>query len=158
MDRQTKFVIWGWGIIIALIASVIGAYQWSNHVPLRPHNVPPGAVYLRGLGLPTPHAPNGKWLSCHVQGNRQAYCFVFEAYGASRFQGAYVLLKGTSVSANALAHIDADKSADLELPAGSEQVPVVFLADGSILIPEAATPSSRAWVKEILDTSRSRHP
>lgn len=150
MDRQTKFVIWGWGIIIALIAFVIGAYQWSNHVPSRPKNVSSNAVYLRGPGLPTPHAPNGKWLSCRLRVDSQVYCSVYETHGNMEFSGKYVVVKGPAPSDKNLLRIDTEKSAMGGVPAGNTSAPVLFLQSGAVLIPESTTSYAKRSVLEEL--------
>lgn len=132
-------------VITVIVAGtmVIGtgmAYWWSNVPPKRPKGVSSDAVFLWAghLGLPAPK--HGTWLECWADaGDGSNKCRLTEMDGTPGYEGIFLANTGrTPVPLADLKILSEQTSQSVDLWVRIDQhfVPLVFLQDGTVLIPK----------------------
>ena len=124
------------------ILAIAGAYWWANTPPKRPKGVPTDAAFLWAghLGLPAPK--HGTWIECWADtANRVNRCRLTEMDGRVSYEGAFLADTGE----NPVPHADlkilseqTSQSVDLWVRSQGQLVPLVFLKNGTVLIPKDA--------------------
>jgi hypothetical protein len=121
-------------ILLVIVGGFFVAYRWSSTPPNRPGEVTPNAVFLWAphVGLPAPR--RGWWLSCRYETNRD-YCRLSDIHGTTQYDGEFITYgTKTALPASEL-KIDPEKSTEHKVWVGNTLVPLVYLRDGSVLIP-----------------------
>jgi hypothetical protein len=121
-------------VMVLLVAEIGFAYWWTGRVPTRPPSVDESAVFLWApyVGLPGPR--RGWWLSCSEDNGRNR-CKLSDVKGSTEYEGEFVPYSGkTTVPADEL-KIDVEKTRENKIWIENAWVPLVFLANGKILIP-----------------------
>lgn len=128
--------------VALLIVTVVGAYWWSNIPPRRPQGVSSDAVFLWAghLGLPAPK--HGTWLECWTDSKvGENRCRLTEMNGARSFESDFRANTGISPVPQSDLHIVSEQtsqSVDLWVRVNTQLVPLVFLENGTVLIPSGA--------------------
>ncbi|HXU21773.1 MAG TPA: hypothetical protein VN788_14410 [Verrucomicrobiae bacterium] len=120
--------------MLLLIGVTYGAFWWAGKVPRRPKQVAANAVFLwaPSVGLSAPK--RGWWLSC-TEDAGQNRCTLSDIKGNTEYEGEFLSSNGKGpVPADQL-KIDTRRTLDDKVWAGSVLVPLVFLENGTILIP-----------------------
>jgi hypothetical protein len=127
------------GIVVLAIA---GAYWWSNIPPKRPPDVSADATFLWAghLGLPAPR--HGTWIECWTDAAGGVNkCRLTEMDGRIEYEGIFVADTGrnpvSALNLNILSE-QTSQSVNLWVRADDRLVPLVFLKDGTVLIPKDA--------------------
>jgi hypothetical protein len=143
----------GAAVILAL-AAIVGAYWWSNIPPTRPKGLAANSVWLwaPNVGLPAPK--RGVWISCSLDGRgRTCHCKTTDKDGHTLYEGPFLSYKRKPASEIDLA-INIEETQQHRMDRGvfirGALVPLVYLKNGDILIPEAKYES----VRRTLDGSR----
>jgi hypothetical protein len=137
-----KAVVLFLAAIAVLVLLIAGAYWWSNVPPRRPSDVSSTAVFLWAghLGLPAPK--HGTWLECWTDWKIPANkCRLTEMDGTRAFEGNFLADTGvTPVSEPELQILSeqTSQSVDLWVRVNGQLVPLVFLRNGTVLIPSDA--------------------
>jgi hypothetical protein len=141
MDMR-KFLITTGLIIGGFVVAIVGAYWWANVPPGRPANVSAKAVFLWAghLGLPAPK--HGTWIECWADNEAGANrCRLTEMSGRPSYQGIFLSDKGASLLPESDLKIEAEPTGDSThwlLVDKQNAAPLVFLENGSVLIPKDA--------------------
>jgi hypothetical protein len=143
-----------------LIVAVIGAYWWSNIPPRRPLGVSSNAVFLWAghLGLPAPK--HGTWLECWTDSTvGENRCRLTEMDGTRSFEGAFLANRGNSPVPQSDLHVlteQTSQSVDLWVRVNTQLVPLVFLQNGTVLIPSDAYQEGMAKLEHLREVQGSR--
>lgn len=123
-----------------LILAIFGAYWWSNTPPKRPSNVSSNAAFLWAghLGLPAPK--HGTWIECWAEpASSFNKCKLTEMDGMPAFEGLFLANTGRRPVPRVDLKIDVEPTSDtthwIRLD-GLRGAPLVFLRDGTVLIPK----------------------
>jgi hypothetical protein len=121
--------------LLVLVAGFFGAFWWSTTIPRRPTNVAPNAVFLWAphVGLPAPR--RGWWLSCRYEAGHD-YCRLSDLHGDTEYDGEFITYRTKTAVPEIQLIIDPEKSTDHKVWVGDTLVPLVYLKNGSILMPE----------------------
>jgi hypothetical protein len=128
-------------IIVLFAVAVVGAYWWANVPPGRPANVSAKAVFLWAghLGLPAPK--HGTWIECWADTeSRTNECRLTEMDGKPLYQGAFLSDTGQPFLPESDLKIKEEPTSDSThwlLVDKQNAAPLVFLENGSVLIPKA---------------------
>jgi hypothetical protein len=155
------------GIAFLILCILYGLfYMWENSPPKRPANVPSSAGYYGGWALPFTFSKRGDWVNCWFDGEKNVdRCRVTQVDGSFKYEGTYLPYQShTPIPQNELL-IDSDAmnrgqeqvnvGASIDDPSMSDYrvVPLVYLRDGEVLIPERAYKRG----KEQLDEAQQLH-
>ncbi len=167
MTQLEKRIIWIVGIAILILAALLGLnYWWANVPPPRPANVPSTAVYYGGLATPFPASKNGEWVNCWFDPVQNVdKCRVAFADGRLLYEGVYLpyekqmpipqseLSLDSKTMNRAQEQVEVNASNQESSEPGTQVVPLVYLRDGDVLIPE----KGYAAGKKRLDELRAAH-
>ena len=129
-------------VVGAAILALAGAYWWSNVPPKRPKDVPADAVFLWAghLGLPAPK--HGTWIKCWTDTAKGVnQCKLTEMDGRVTYEGVFLADTGkTPVQQSDLTILgeQTSQSVNLWVRSQGQLVPLVFLKNGTVLIPKDA--------------------
>lgn len=135
-SRVAVVSVGAFGVVCALVAAA--GYWWANTTPGRPPSVARDAVFLWAphTGLPGPR--RGWWVGCAME-NGSISCRLSNIDGAPIFAGRFLPFRTeTYVPRDGLRIDRAKTERSTKLWIGHALVPMVYLEDGTILIPEAA--------------------
>ena len=157
MKGYAKVLIGGVAVIGLATAGVVGAYWWSNVPPRRPPGVARSAVFLwiGHLGLPAPK--HGTWLECWADiasgANR---CKLTEMDGKPGYEGAFLADNGALVPQSDL-RIDSETTSNKTFWVRLNEFgggPLVFLQNGTVLVPKEAYPAGIAKLEQLRQSQR----
>jgi hypothetical protein len=136
-----------------VVLAIVGAYWWSNIPPGRPPHVSNNAVFLWAGHLGLPAAKHGTWIECWTDAavgvNK---CKLTEMDGRVVYEGVFVSDTGRNpVPASDLDILSeqTSQSVNLWVRASGQLVPLVFLKDGTVLIPKVAYHDGIANLKHL---------
>jgi len=135
------------------IIAVVGAYWWSNTPPKRPSDVSANAVFLWAghLGLPAPK--HGTWIACWTDAaNGANKCRLTEMDGAPGYEGIFLPDTGRNPVPESDLKIEAEPTSDVThwvSLGGLRGAPLVFLKDGTVLIPKDAYQDGMAKLEHL---------
>lgn len=131
------------GFIIGFLAvAIAAAYWWANVPPRRPASVSADAVFLWAghLGLPAPK--HGTWIECWAdRENGVNRCRLTEMNGKPSYEGVFLSDTGQQLVSKSDLKIKADPTSNSNhwlLVDRQSSAPLVFLENGSVLIPKDA--------------------
>ena len=140
-------------VIGLIVLGLVGAYWWSNVPPGRPANVSADAVFLWAghLGLPAPK--HGTWIECWR--NEAAVtnnCRLTEMDGTRSYDGDFVPSDGKPAVQRMELQIEAEPTSDTTNWVrinGILGAPLVFLKNGTVLIPKDAYAEGTAKLEHL---------
>jgi hypothetical protein len=130
------------GCVALLIAAGAGVYWWSNVPPRRPPDVSADAVFLWAghLGLPAPK--HGTWIECSTGADKGVNkCKLTEMNGTPEYDGIFLADTGKNPVPESNLKINVEPTSDVTnwvSLGGLRGAPLVFLKDGTVLIPKDA--------------------
>ncbi len=144
-------------LVLGTVAVVIaGAYWWANVPPTRPRNVSANAVFLWAghLGLPAPKY--GTWIECWTElASGVNKCKLTEMDGTPRYQGGFLADTGKMPVPQADLKIEGEPTSDsthwVRLD-GLRGAPLVFLKDGTVLVPKEGYQEGMATLEHLRQT------
>jgi len=121
-------------IVVFLIAAFFVSFWWSTKTPRRPASVAKNAVFLWAphVGLPAPR--RGWWLSCRYDGGHD-YCTLSDMHGNTEYDGEFTTYRTETAELGKQLIIDPDRTTEQKIWVGEKLVPLVYLQNGTILIP-----------------------
>lgn len=137
----------------AAVLAIAGAYWWSNVPPKRPKDVSANAVFLwaGSLGLPAPK--HGTWIECWTDtASGVNKCRLTEMDGKVTYEGVFLADTGRNPIPSPDLKIlgeQTSQSTDLWVRSQGRFVPLVFLKDGTVLIPKDAYQDGMAKLKHL---------
>lgn len=142
MTRLGKVSVIILAIVGASVLVIVGAYWWANIPPKRPQNVSSDAVFLWAGHLGLPAAKHGTWIECWVDtDNGVNRCKLTNMDGTVAYEGIFVANTGKApvVPYNLkILSEQTGQSVDLWVRIKGQLIPLVFLKNGSVLIPKDA--------------------
>lgn len=122
-------------VLLVLLGGFVSAYWWSVTIPRRPTQVASNAVFLWAphVGLPAPR--RGWWLSCRYEAGID-YCRLSDLHGDTEYDGEFITYRTRIAVPETQMTIDPEKSTDHKVWVGNTLVPLVYLKNGTILIPK----------------------
>ncbi|OJV43323.1 MAG: hypothetical protein BGO25_08225 [Acidobacteriales bacterium 59-55] len=151
-DFMSKLVIFLLGCVAFLIV-VAGAYWWANVPPERPSDVSAKAVFLWAghLGLPAPK--HGTWIECWTDESAMTNrCRLTAMDGTRSYEGEFVPSEGESPVSQGDLRIKAEPTSDTThwvRIEGMHGAPLVFLENGTVLIPKDAYAEGAAKLEHL---------
>jgi hypothetical protein len=136
-------------------AGIAGAYWWANVPPTRPPGVSANAVFLWAghLGLPAPK--HGTWIECWTDAaNGVNKCKLTEMNGTPGYEGTFLADTGKNPVPESDLKIESEPTSDVTdwvRLDGLRGAPLVFLKDGTVLIPKDAYQDGMAKLKHLRD-------
>lgn len=123
------------------IIAVVGAYWWSNTPPKRPSDVSANAVFLWAghLGLPAPK--HGTWIACWTDTTEKVNkCRLTDMNGTVLYEGVFLVDAGENPVPQPDLKIEGEPTSQTNwVPLGGMlAAPLVFLKNGTVLIPKDA--------------------
>jgi hypothetical protein len=129
-------------VLGAAAVMIAGAYWWANVPPKRPQGVSSNAVFLWAghLGLPAPK--HGTWIECWTDiAEAVNKCRLTEMNGTLGYEGVFQSNSGKTPVPQSDLRIEGEPASDtthwVRLH-GLQGAPLVFLSDGTVLIPKDA--------------------
>lgn len=142
MNGYAKVLTSGVTIIGLIVVGIAGAYWWSNVPPKRPPGVSQSAVFLWAGHLGLPAAKHGTWIECWTDTTGGANkCKLTEMDGSVNYEGVFLPDTGKTPVPQSDLIIKSEQtsqSVDLWVRVGEHFVPLVFLQNGTVLIPKDA--------------------
>jgi hypothetical protein len=148
-------------VVALFVVGVIGAFWWARMPPRRPSDVPATAVYYPGLAVGLPAHKRGSWVYCWFDTvQNMDRCRVTSVKGEFQYQGVFLpYQRHGPVPENELAidpQLMADEQEQVEVVESNEEssspgfkvVPLVYLRNGEILIPERAYETGKKRLDE----------
>jgi hypothetical protein len=146
---QAKIAAALWSGITVVVLGIVGIYWWADTPPTRPAGVTKDAIFFWGLPVGLPAPKRGDWVSCNFDPElNQDVCRVVAMDGVLIYQGIFMpyLAKTPlhddqlTIDAN-LTNLAQERVEVNPATAGSGErginfVPLVYLRDGDVLIPE----------------------
>jgi hypothetical protein len=125
-----------------LFLAIWGAYWWSNTPPKRPSDVSANAIFLWAghVGLPAPK--HGTWIECWTDASERVNeCRLTERDGRSEYEGIFLADTGRNPVPESDLKIKPESTSDVThwvSLGGLRGAPLVFLKNGTVLIPSDA--------------------
>jgi hypothetical protein len=124
--------------IIALGSSFL---WWAGRPPKRPHNFPSNAIYIETGVVPFKiRSTPGTWLGCWYDPTDQFdHCRLTDENGRLKFEDVFLPYEGQGPIPQAALVFDTHRTGTLWTGSYEKgiRVPVIYLADGQILLPKA---------------------
>jgi hypothetical protein len=145
-------------VVVVAVLALQGAYWWSNIPPKRPKNVPADAVFLWAghLGLPAPK--HGAWIRCWTDTAKGVnQCRLTEMDGRVTYEGVFLADTGkTPVPQSDLTIMgeQTSQSVNLWVRSKGQLVPLVFLKNGTVLIPKDAYQDGMTKLEQLRQEQR----
>jgi hypothetical protein len=142
----------------AVLAAIVGAYRWSNTPPKRPKGVSADAAFLwtGHLGLPAPR--HGTWIECWADtGSSIDKCKLTEMDGTLEYEGTFLADTGKNLVPQPELKIlseQTSQSTDLWVRVKQHLVPIVFLQNGTVLIPKDAYQDGMTKLEHLREIQR----
>lgn len=128
------------GTLVGLFAVFLGLMWWGSHIPKRPANISASGIFIERGSVPFKLSTYGDWLDCwqDVRTNTDQ-CRLTNENGLSKFEGTFLTYETKAVVPEPELKIDATKTGHLWMGVTAENVsfPVVFLQNGTILLPQS---------------------
>jgi hypothetical protein len=140
-------------VVGAAVLALAGAYWCGNIPPKRPKDVSADAVFLWAghLGLPAPK--HGTWIECWTDTvNGVNKCRLTEMDGTPGYQGIFLTDIGRNPVPESDLKIESEPTSDVThwvRLGGLRGAPLVFLKDGTVLIPKDAYQEGMAKLKHL---------
>jgi hypothetical protein len=161
MTRLESRVLWIAGVMVfVLVGLLVFNSWWFSFPPPRPVDVPTNAVYFVLSAVPFPASKSGDWITCWFDSGQKAdRCRVMFTDGRLRYEGIYRPYRSKTPFVGSELSIDSKRMGKSHMPVevqassndssdpGVQFVPVVYLLNGDVLIPE----NNYAVGKEQLD-------
>lgn len=129
-------------LIGVLFLAIFGEYWWSNVPPKRPSDVSSNAVFLWAGHVGFPAAKHGTWIECWTDTpERVNKCRLTEMDGRLNYEGIFLADTGRNPAPSSDLKIlseETSQSVNLWVRAQGQLVPLVFLKNGTVLIPKDA--------------------
>ncbi len=169
MTRLEKRVSWIVGIAVLVLAALLRLnLWWANTAPARPANVPSTAGYYGGLSTPFPASRRGDWVDCWLDSEQNVdRCRVTFVDGRLLYEGVYLPYQAKapipqgelSIDSGAMSRaqeqVEVDASGKESSEPGLQVVPLVYLNNGEVLIPQQSYEAGKQRLDE-LRKARSR--
>jgi hypothetical protein len=158
--RMIKAIVSFLAFAGVLILAIVGAYWWSNVPPRRPNGVSSKAVFLWAghLGLPAPK--HGTWIECWADtGNGANECRLTEMDGTLEYEGVFLANTGKTPVPSADLKIVSEQtsqSTDLWVRVNEHFIPLVFLRDGTVLIPKGRYQEGKAKLEHLRQVKENK--
>jgi hypothetical protein len=160
---RSNIVAWIlWIFILLLIAAFKFIYWWADTPPKRPANVPSSAVFFWGppVGLPAPK--RGDWITCWFDPKQNVdRCRIVRMNGSLQYEGVFIPYGGQAPIPENQLLIDSKMtnlaqervSVNATRPDSDEPgwniVPLIYLHNGEILVPEIGYEPARQRLNEL---------
>jgi len=157
--EKTAITVGPFGVLLILVFSLIlSSYVvdwWANTPPRRPKGVPANAVWIWAPHVGFPRAPRGDWLYCWVEKNtNQNRCRLIEKDGVLHYEGDFVLYNQPNMLVpEEQLIIDPKKTYDYGVGIGLNEIPLVHLKNGFILIPKESAEKATRILQEASKSS-----
>jgi hypothetical protein len=162
LTKSKRITAAGVFVLLLLFIGFVYFLWWEKQPPPRPTHLPSTAVYYRGLALPFIINKNGDWVYCWFDTTQNSdRCRVTFVDGTLLFQGVFLpyrrqtpvprdeLLIDPEMMNTAQEQVEVDASIEESTVPGMCVVPLVFLRNGEILIPEKAYTSEKKRLDEV---------
>jgi hypothetical protein len=137
---------------IALLG-VVGAYWWANVPPKRPKGVSADSVFLWAGHLGLPAAKHGTWIECWTDTvNGVNKCKLTEMDGTPGYEGIFLANTGKHPVSESDLRIEGEPTSDVTnwvRLGGLRGAPLVFLRNGTVLIPKDAYQDGLAKLEQL---------
>jgi hypothetical protein len=144
------------GIAIFLVAGGVFLW-WAGRPPARPANMPPNAIYIE-TGI-TPFkigTTPGTWLGCwHDPNDRADHCRLTDEKGNLKYEDTFLPYSGRGSFQQSALTFDARRTGHLWTGSHEKgiRVPVIYLTNGQILLPEAVFEEAKSKARPFIDGS-----
>lgn len=158
MKRVSKVLMMVVAFVGVAVLVIAGAYWWANIPPKRPRGVPASAVFLWAghLGLPAPK--HGTWIQCWTDNpNEVNRCRLTEMDGTVQYEGIFLAAAGNTPVPESDLEIESEPTGDVThwvRLGGLRGAPLVFLKNGTVLIPKDAYQEGLAKLESVRRTHR----
>lgn len=153
MKRVGKVLMIVVVVVGAVVLAIAGAYWWANVPPKRPKDVSASAVFLWAGHLGLPAAKHGTWIECWADTAKEVNrCRLTEMDGRVGYEGDFLADTGkTPVPQSDLKILSeqTSQSIDLWVRSQGQLVPLVFLNNGTVLIPKDAYQEGMAKLEHL---------
>lgn len=135
------------------VLAIVGSYWWSNVPPRHPKGVSAHAVFLWAghLGLPAPK--HGTWIQCWADMAKGVNtCKLTEMDGTPGYEGIFLVDTGRNPVPESDLKIESEPTSDVTHWVhldGLRGAPLVFLKNGTVLIPKDAYQDGMAELKHL---------
>jgi hypothetical protein len=136
-------------VLVAAFLSFLVAIWWGSLSPRRPRNISSAGVFLERGVVPFKLSTHGHWLDCwqDVQ-TRLDHCRLVDEEGRVKFEDTFFSYQDHSPIPETDLKIDPLKTRSLTIgvAGGNIALPVIFLQNGEILLPDTDYAKARKSV------------
>jgi hypothetical protein len=148
MTNLLKFIGEG---AAALILITLGVTWWTGRQPQRPRGVAANAIYLERSVVPFKTSTEGNWLECWFDDRELVNrCKLTDKTGDVKYDGVFVPYQDRSAVPQDELIFDSHRTGTLWTGSYEKHihVPIIYLANGTILLPRDAYEDARQAVRK----------
>jgi hypothetical protein len=162
MTRRGKLTFALSAIAVIFVTYLVGTFWWADRPPRRPTSVSPMAVYWPGLALGLPGPRHGAWVACWFDRQQSSdQCRIDTVDGRALFEGTYSpylsrvpirsdeLLIDLAAMSKAQEQVEVATSAGESSSPGPQMVPLIYLRNGDVLIPQKSYDTGRRRLDDL---------
>lgn len=156
-------MVWRIGALFLLLIGLLKLYSWwANIPPAKPANMPSTAGYYGGLATPFPASKRGDWVNCWFDSKQNVdRCRVTFVDGRLLYEGTYLPYHGqapvpqeelvidSKTMNRAQEQVEVNASSQESSEPGIQVIPLVYLRNGEVLIPEKAYGAGKKQLDEL---------
>ena len=148
-NTKTSTVLsWILGVVTIAFVIFLLLMWWGSRIPKRPSNISSRSVFLERGSVPFKLSTHGDWLECWEDSTATVdRCRLADEKGAIKFEDVFLLYEGPSPVPEKDLTFDVDKTRTLHYGVKGISLPVIFLQNGQILLPQ----SDYEWGKKSVD-------
>jgi hypothetical protein len=168
---QAKIAVALWSGIALVVLGIIGIYWWADTPPMRPAGVTKDAIFFWGLPVGLPAPKRGDWVSCNFDPKlNQDVCRIVAMDGVLTYKGIFIpylakmpwhddqLTIDSKLTNLAQERVGVNPTKPEFGERGISYVPLVYLRNGDVLIPELAYDEGAKILGELKTTNSPYAP
>lgn len=138
--RAYKVIFVGVGVLAFVFLAILALMWWGSRIPKRPADISASGIFIERGIVPFKLSTHGDWLDCWRDVSSNAdQCRFTDEKGVDKFKGIFLTYENKASVPGTELKIDANRTGHLWIGVTPENIsfPVVFLQNGTILLPQS---------------------
>jgi hypothetical protein len=134
---------------VTMFAAFVALMWWGSRPPRRPADISPTGIFLERGVVPFKFSTHGDWLDCWQDSRTNMdRCKLADENGAVKFEDVFVSYENRSPVAGKDLRINSERTRSLHMGVTGKDVsvPIVFLQNGQILLPQSEYDNGKKFV------------
>lgn len=149
MAKLLKILLGGIIGLVILLLSFFVLMWWGSRIPKRPTNISASGIFIERGSVPFKLSTQGDWLDCWQDMRTDTdRCRLTDEKGNLKFEGIFLSYQTKAGVSESELKIDATRTGNLWIgvTAASMSLPIVFLQNGTILLPQSDYEKAKKFV------------